>query len=153
MLAACANPRCDVFEGDSEAGQPLKRCERKCRGEVAYCCVGCQRAHWKAEHKQQCGNEACDTFCPVNVNCVEGQGYFLKYGSSPWRLGGGEDRGVERTGTGRWRIDANLKAWGWVLRDGLRSTRAWLDGHPRIGKKRSGKEGRHGAIDLKPGAG
>ncbi len=58
VLAACANPRCGVFEGDSEAGRTLKRCGGKCRGEVAYCCVGCQRAHWKAEHKQQCGRPA-----------------------------------------------------------------------------------------------
>ncbi len=55
VLAVCSNPRCGSFEGGSEAGRPLKRCGGRCGGAVAYCCAGCQRAHWAAGHREECG--------------------------------------------------------------------------------------------------
>ncbi len=58
VLAVCSNPRCGSFEGGSEAGRPLKRCGGRCGGAVAYCCAGCQRAHWAAGHREECGR--CD---------------------------------------------------------------------------------------------
>ncbi len=55
ILACCSNPRCAELAGDSEAGVVLRRCGGACGGAVAYCCTACQRAHWAAGHKGQCG--------------------------------------------------------------------------------------------------
>ncbi len=55
VLPVCGNPRCAVFEGHSEAGRPQRRCGGKCGGAVAYCCAGCQREHWEAGHREECG--------------------------------------------------------------------------------------------------
>ncbi|KXZ48138.1 hypothetical protein GPECTOR_30g234 [Gonium pectorale] len=59
---ACSNPRCTNLAGDSDAdlaagpGAGLRRCGG-CRVE-RYCCVECQRAHWRAGHGAECGGGA-----------------------------------------------------------------------------------------------
>ncbi len=55
ILACCSNPRCAELAGNSEAGVVLRRCGGACGGAVAYCCTACQRAHWAAGHKGECG--------------------------------------------------------------------------------------------------
>ncbi|KXZ47454.1 hypothetical protein GPECTOR_35g892 [Gonium pectorale] len=49
----CANPACANLEGDSEADLSLKACAG-C-GAVGYCCRLCQLEHWRAGHKEACG--------------------------------------------------------------------------------------------------
>ncbi|KAG2492501.1 hypothetical protein HYH03_009166 [Edaphochlamys debaryana] len=51
-LPACSNPACANLAGDSEAGLRLRQCGR-C-GQASYCCAECQRAHWRAGHKEAC---------------------------------------------------------------------------------------------------
>jgi hypothetical protein len=48
----CSNPRCCCLEGLSEAEMKTQVCAG-CRG-VRYCSAACQRAHWKAGHKEVC---------------------------------------------------------------------------------------------------
>jgi hypothetical protein len=48
----CSNPRCACLEGPSEAGVKIQSCAG-CRG-ARYCSAACQRAHWKAGHKEVC---------------------------------------------------------------------------------------------------
>ncbi len=55
VLPFCSNPRCAELAGDSEAGVVLMRCGGACGGAAAYCCAACQRAHWAAGHKEECG--------------------------------------------------------------------------------------------------
>jgi hypothetical protein len=52
LLRTCSNRRCANLEGDSEAGLQLARCAR-C-GAAWYCGAACQRAHWRAGHKEAC---------------------------------------------------------------------------------------------------
>jgi hypothetical protein len=52
-LRRCAAPTCD--EAEQIAGQ-FKKCAR-C-GAAHYCSRACQKAHWKAGHKRQCGGAA-----------------------------------------------------------------------------------------------
>ncbi len=51
-LPLCANPRCRILEGASEADLKLSRCSR-CRA-AWYCCRECQAEHWRAGHKDAC---------------------------------------------------------------------------------------------------
>ncbi len=55
VLPCCSNPRCVELAGDSEAGVVLRRCGGACGGAAAYCCAACQRAHWAAGHREECG--------------------------------------------------------------------------------------------------
>jgi hypothetical protein len=48
----CSNPRCCCLEGLSEAEMKTQVCAG-CRG-VRYCSAACQRAHWRAGHKEVC---------------------------------------------------------------------------------------------------
>jgi hypothetical protein len=48
----CSNPRCCCLEGVSEADVKTQVCGG-CRG-VRYCSAACQKAHWKAGHKEVC---------------------------------------------------------------------------------------------------
>jgi hypothetical protein len=48
----CSNPRCCGMEGPSEAEMKTQVCAA-CRG-ARYCSAACQRAHWKAGHKEVC---------------------------------------------------------------------------------------------------
>jgi hypothetical protein len=48
----CSNPRCCCLEGVSEANVKTQVCGG-CRG-VRYCSAGCQKAHWRAGHKEVC---------------------------------------------------------------------------------------------------
>ncbi|KAG2494847.1 hypothetical protein HYH03_007087 [Edaphochlamys debaryana] len=50
---ACSHPACANLAGDSEAGLRLKQCGG-C-GQASYCCQECQKAHWRAGHKEACG--------------------------------------------------------------------------------------------------
>eukprot|EP00198_Chlamydomonas_reinhardtii_P001808 XP_001691144.1 chlamydomonas-specific family protein [Chlamydomonas reinhardtii] len=43
-----------LAEGDCEAERPLKACGG-CGGAAVYCCRACQVAHWRAGHKEACG--------------------------------------------------------------------------------------------------
>ncbi len=53
LLPLCGNPRCGRLEGDSEAGAGLQACAG-CK-RLAYCCRGCQVAHWKeGGHREEC---------------------------------------------------------------------------------------------------
>ncbi len=60
ILRCCSNPRCVEVAGDSEAGVVLKHCGGACGGVVAYCCAVCQRAHWAAGHREECGKTGGD---------------------------------------------------------------------------------------------
>ncbi|GFR48874.1 hypothetical protein Agub_g10719 [Astrephomene gubernaculifera] len=53
LLRGCGNPGCSNLAEDSEAEVKLQACGR-C-GQVGYCCRECQVAHWKAGHKEACG--------------------------------------------------------------------------------------------------
>ncbi len=53
----CSNPVCDNFREQSEGALKLQRCSG-CGGGVRYCGVECQRAHWRAGHKEECGRRA-----------------------------------------------------------------------------------------------
>ncbi len=55
ILPCCSNPRCAELAGDSEAAVVLRRCGGACGGAAAYCCTACQRAHWAAGHREECG--------------------------------------------------------------------------------------------------
>ncbi|GFR44844.1 hypothetical protein Agub_g6187 [Astrephomene gubernaculifera] len=55
LLRGCGNPGCANLAGDSEAEVKLKGCGR-C-GAVGYCCRECQVAHWRAGHKEVCGQD------------------------------------------------------------------------------------------------
>jgi hypothetical protein len=48
----CSNPRCCCLEGVSEVEMKTQVCAG-CRG-VRYCSAACQKAHWKAGHKEVC---------------------------------------------------------------------------------------------------
>jgi hypothetical protein len=48
----CSNPRCCCMEGINEAAMKTQVCAG-CRG-VRYCSAACQKAHWKAGHKEVC---------------------------------------------------------------------------------------------------
>jgi hypothetical protein len=48
----CSNPRCCCLEGVSEAEVKTQVCAG-CRG-ARYCSAGCQKAHWRAGHKEVC---------------------------------------------------------------------------------------------------
>jgi hypothetical protein len=48
----CSNPRCCCLEGVSEAAVKTQVCAA-CRG-VRYCSAACQKAHWRAGHKEVC---------------------------------------------------------------------------------------------------
>jgi hypothetical protein len=48
----CSNPRCCCLEGASEAEMKTQVCAG-CRG-ARYCSAACQKAHWKAGHKEVC---------------------------------------------------------------------------------------------------
>jgi hypothetical protein len=48
----CSNPRCCCLEGPSEAAVKTQVCAA-CRG-VRYCSAACQKAHWRAGHKEAC---------------------------------------------------------------------------------------------------
>ncbi|KAG2501509.1 hypothetical protein HYH03_000016 [Edaphochlamys debaryana] len=53
VLRVCGGPRCEAMGAGAECALPLKQCAG-CPG-VRYCCVGCQRAHWRGGHKAECG--------------------------------------------------------------------------------------------------
>jgi len=46
----CDNPTCINVEKDEVKFGKCSNCKR-----VAYCCTGCQLAHWKSIHKRACG--------------------------------------------------------------------------------------------------
>jgi hypothetical protein len=48
----CSNPRCCCLEGVSEADVKTQVCAG-CRG-ARYCSAACQKAHWRAGHKEVC---------------------------------------------------------------------------------------------------
>jgi hypothetical protein len=48
----CSNPRCCCLEGVSEADVKTQVCAA-CRG-ARYCSAACQKAHWRAGHKEVC---------------------------------------------------------------------------------------------------
>ncbi len=48
----CGNPECVNFEGDAEGELKFRRCGG-C-GAVRYCGADCQRAHWRAGHREEC---------------------------------------------------------------------------------------------------
>jgi hypothetical protein len=48
----CCNPRCCCLEGVSEAEMKTQVCVA-CRG-ARYCSAACQKAHWRAGHKEVC---------------------------------------------------------------------------------------------------
>ncbi len=48
----CGNPECVNFEGDAEGALKFRRCGG-C-GAVRYCGADCQRAHWRAGHREEC---------------------------------------------------------------------------------------------------
>ncbi|KAG2483768.1 hypothetical protein HYH03_017365 [Edaphochlamys debaryana] len=52
-LRVCGFPGCASFGGRSEAGLALRQCGG-CRA-VRYCGPGCQRAHWREGHRDECG--------------------------------------------------------------------------------------------------
>ncbi|PNH04181.1 hypothetical protein TSOC_009687 [Tetrabaena socialis] len=52
-LRLCANPCCTDYSGPSEAGLRLRPCAA-CHA-VRYCSEACQRQHWRAAHKRECG--------------------------------------------------------------------------------------------------
>ncbi len=49
---ACSNPWCINLEGACEQELWLRKCGG-C-GAVRYCCRGCQQAHWRAGHREEC---------------------------------------------------------------------------------------------------
>ncbi len=55
-LRRCAWWRCTNLAGDSEAGLPLRACGA-CGG-AWYCGRGCQIAHWREGHRDECGGRA-----------------------------------------------------------------------------------------------
>ncbi|PNH06903.1 hypothetical protein TSOC_006699 [Tetrabaena socialis] len=56
-LRLCANPCCTAYSGLSEAGLRLRPCGA-CQA-VRYCSEACQRQHWRAAHKRECGQLTC----------------------------------------------------------------------------------------------
>ncbi len=68
ILACCSNPCCADLAGDSEAGVVLRRCGGACGGAVGYCCAACQRAHWAAGHKGECGRRGGGAGQPAKRN-------------------------------------------------------------------------------------
>ena len=62
----CNNAACDRVE--PEGGPPFRRCA-KCH-KVYYCSAECQRAHWKAGHRQGCGSDTV-VLLPSRVHVQE----------------------------------------------------------------------------------
>ncbi|PNH05451.1 hypothetical protein TSOC_008268 [Tetrabaena socialis] len=54
----CSNPLCASLAGDSEADLTLRACGG-C-GRPRYCCLDCQKAHWRAGHRADCARPAAE---------------------------------------------------------------------------------------------
>lgn len=65
-LRVCGHPGCLEFGGEAEAALDLRLCGR-CRS-VRYCGAACQAAHWRAGHKDVCGQVAAAVAAVAGVS-------------------------------------------------------------------------------------